>query len=196
MSKLSLPALTVLLLLAACSTVEKQRIELSPIKVEKPISASPSFVTPMGEILDPSEWESIEHFSFLKIVNTKPSGAAVALDIGQELDELLAETGADALVNLTIAQKETSIPGRANSVEMIKSIGSSVIYVGAIILSFDLIDKLKNPDRTETEALKNIRVSMIGLITGGAAVTALGFWADSRPGSVTFLVEGDAVRRK
>jgi hypothetical protein len=176
-------------------------IELKNPEVDKPVSASPYYIDARGVTVTPQDYEVVHHFNFERSYEGKIGKETVSiLEIDGELDNILKQYQADAVVNLQYQGIDYD-PGATRSTSWtrwlgIYSLGFDVVFLGTFyILSAGYSDSSSTMgDFFSEEPFYALMLGGFGI--GGAISLGLSFILPRNNPSVwTVAVEGDAVRK-
>jgi len=184
--------LGVLGMLFGCVTTDHS-VELKNPEIKSPVSASAYYIDDGGDTLTPENYKMVHHFSFERNYEGKIGKETVSiLEIDAELENILEQYQADAVVNLQFQGIDYD-PGATTSTSWTRWLGIWTLGFDVVILGtfyFMSAGDLLSED-------PYIAFLLGGFGIGGAVSLGLSFILPAvNPSVWRVAVEGDAVQEK
>jgi len=183
-----------------CVTTDHS-VELKNPEIDAPVSASAYFIDAQGDTVSSKDYEVLHHFLFERSYEGQIGKETVSiLDIGAELENILEQHQADAVVNLQFQGIEYD-PGATTSTSWTRWLGIYSLGFDAIMLGTLYFMSAGDPDSSYTvgDFLSDepyIAFLLAGIGIGGGISLGLSFILPAvNPSVWQVAVEGDAVRR-
>jgi hypothetical protein len=178
--------LSFLALSVSCVT-QDHTLTISRPETEKPVSASAAFIDASGTHIQPEDYTVIDHFSFEKRVSAPVVGETrTEVDIYPELEGVITDDEADAVVNLQLYAKEHD-NGNIRLITALNVAGWYLTGIGVPLVLGGLADGYE-------ENYYMVDMFSIFSLVGGASLTASYIMMDRNESTWHIGFEGDTVR--
>lgn len=162
------------LLLLGCAAT-KHTVNIAPVQLATPVSGSAYYRSPEGAV-SPSHYQKVGDFSFEVSSKAKPGKqSSLTLSLDEQLQEVISEKHADALVNVRVYPK--SYRSGAIALGASRAFGWSMIGFSSLFFIGGVVE------------------GGVGFVAVGGSSLLIGRLIARSVGSRwTFVVEGDAVQ--